>query len=237
MYSFESRVRYSETDQNHRLSVFGMVNYFQDSSTAHTEDAWMTLPELMEKEGAAWFINFWQIDINRLPEMGERITVGTNPHTFRGFVGYRNYFLKSESGEMLVIANSEWTFVDMHTLSPKRAPKNIAEIYGAAEPMEMEYLPRKIKIQGEEEKTDETVVVRRHMLDMNGHTNNAQYVSAAADFLPDGFEFDRIRTEYKRAAQLGETMHVRLYRAPGFFTVSLCDENGGAYAITEFSKR
>ena len=30
MYSFESRIRYSEVDQNQELSVTGIINYLQD---------------------------------------------------------------------------------------------------------------------------------------------------------------------------------------------------------------
>lgn len=34
MYSFESRIRYSEVDQNQELSVTGIINYLQDCSTS-----------------------------------------------------------------------------------------------------------------------------------------------------------------------------------------------------------
>ena len=38
MYTFDSRVRYSETDVNGTLSVTAAVNYFQDCSTFQSED-------------------------------------------------------------------------------------------------------------------------------------------------------------------------------------------------------
>ena len=38
MYTFESRVRYSETDENGLLSIAGIVDYFQDVSTFQSED-------------------------------------------------------------------------------------------------------------------------------------------------------------------------------------------------------
>ena len=38
MYSFESRIRYSEVDQNQELSVTGIINYLQDCSTFQSED-------------------------------------------------------------------------------------------------------------------------------------------------------------------------------------------------------
>ena len=39
MYSFDSRVRYSETGENGRLSIRGMIDYMQDCSTFQSEDA------------------------------------------------------------------------------------------------------------------------------------------------------------------------------------------------------
>ena len=42
-YSFNSRVRYSETGENGKLTLPGVLNYFQDCCTFHAEkitDIW-----------------------------------------------------------------------------------------------------------------------------------------------------------------------------------------------------
>lgn len=38
MYTFTSRVRFSETDENGKLSLAGIMNYLQDCSVFHSED-------------------------------------------------------------------------------------------------------------------------------------------------------------------------------------------------------
>ena len=38
MYTFESRIRYSETGSEGRLTMASLINYFQDCSTFHSED-------------------------------------------------------------------------------------------------------------------------------------------------------------------------------------------------------
>ena len=38
MYEMRSRVRYSETDADARLSLVGIMNYMQDCSTQQSED-------------------------------------------------------------------------------------------------------------------------------------------------------------------------------------------------------
>ena len=41
MYSFNSRVRYSEVNKDGRLKLVSLLDYFQDCSTFHSEDAGM----------------------------------------------------------------------------------------------------------------------------------------------------------------------------------------------------
>ena len=38
MYTFDSRIRYSETDETGALSLLGVINYMQDCSTFQSED-------------------------------------------------------------------------------------------------------------------------------------------------------------------------------------------------------
>ena len=82
MYQFDSRVRYSETDEKGRLSVTGIMNYFQDCSTFQSEDIGMGVSYLKEHH-QAWWLSSWQIIIDRYPVLGERITIGTWPYDFR----------------------------------------------------------------------------------------------------------------------------------------------------------
>ena len=39
MYEFKSRVRYSEIDHRGTMTLPALINYFQDSSTFHSEEA------------------------------------------------------------------------------------------------------------------------------------------------------------------------------------------------------
>ena len=52
MYSFDSRVRYSEVDEDRKLSLTGVINYMQDCSTFQSEDLNMGIDYLAEKHRA-----------------------------------------------------------------------------------------------------------------------------------------------------------------------------------------
>ena len=104
MYHFDSRVRYSETDEQGQLSLTGILNYFQDCSTFQSEDLGMGVGYLKE-HGRAWWLTSWQIVIDRYPSLGEEITVSTWPYDFKGLYGYRNFAITGSDGRYAARAN------------------------------------------------------------------------------------------------------------------------------------
>ena len=69
MYTFDSRIRYSETDETGALSLLGVINYMQDCSTFQSEDIGLGV-EYLEKKKRAWLLSSWRIVIDRYPEEG-----------------------------------------------------------------------------------------------------------------------------------------------------------------------
>ena len=236
MFSFDSRIRYSETDYTGHLSIRAMLELFQDCATLHTDAAGLSLAVLRGR-GQAWVLNAWQADIERLPVMDEQVRVSTYPYGFHGFVGFRNFTLETPGGERLVTANSQWTLVDPATAHPVHVPDDIPVKYGAGDKLEMDYVPRRIKLPETEPVLLPEVKIVRHMLDTNGHVNNARYAELACDCLPDGFEFDRLRIEYKNPALPGGAIVPKVYPEGGAVTVALCPEEGKTFSVLEFSKR
>ena len=49
MYTFDSRVRFSEVDHTELLTLPGLVNYFQDCSTFQSEDIGYGVEELQSR--------------------------------------------------------------------------------------------------------------------------------------------------------------------------------------------
>ena len=108
MYTFDSRVRYSETGEEGLLSLPAIVDYFQDVSTFQSEDLGIGIDFLKEKD-LLWVMSAWQVVVHRYPALGEKIRIGTIPYELRGFMGLRNFFMDTEGGERLAAANSVWS--------------------------------------------------------------------------------------------------------------------------------
>ena len=233
MYTFESRIRYSEVDEQQKLTLPALLDYFQDCSTFQSDDLGVGMDYLIPLN-LAWVLNSWQIDVERFPKEGERVRIGTIPYLLKGPLGYRNFFMEDLEGNRIASAATVWTLLNMERGVPTNAPKEVLEAYPIEEKLDMEYLPRKIKFEGEGTKL-ESVTVSKHHLDANHHVNNGQYVRMAMELVPEGIDPHRLRVEYKAQAKLGYEIYPVYYKGENTHVVSLNDAEGNPYAVVEFT--
>lgn len=235
MYTWNSRVRFSEIGEDKRLTLDGILNYFQDSSTFHSEDIGNGM-EVVENLKRVWVLSSWQIVVNEYPKIGERIQLGTWPYDFNRFFGGRNFIMHGEDGRVLAYANSLWTYLNAENGRPVRVDERILELYTLEPKYDMEYADRKIALP--EEITEQNrFPVEVYHLDTNHHVNNGQYVKMAGAYLPKEFEIAQMRAEYKKSAVLGDWICPKVYMEEEKVLVSLEDEAGNAFAVVEFLKR
>ena len=232
-YEFNGKIRYSEVGENARLTLNGLVNYFQDTSTFQSEYLKVGI-EYLKEHHLAWILSSWQIVIHRLPKLCEQVTVQTWAYEFKGFYGMRNFALLDEQGELTARANSVWVLFDTQQQRPVRITPEIGDCYGAEPRLEMEYAPRKISVP-KEGTTEEPILVGKHHLDTNHHVNNGQYITWAQDYLPEGFHIHQMRADYRMQARLHDEITPIVSRLEDQVTVQLCDRERKPYAVVEFS--
>lgn len=235
MYTFESRIRYSECDSTGKLSLYAMVNYFQDCSTFQSEDLGVGL-QYLEERHQAWLLASWQIIVNRFPKIGERVIVGTIPYILKDFLGHRNFFMKTADGEILAQANSLWTLIDMQTMKPAHPTPDMVEGYVLEPRLDMEYAGRKIVID-EGGREEQPIRVEQYHLDTNHHVNNAQFVNMAMAYLPEGFQLRQLRVEYKKQARLGDELIPYVVETPEKCEIVLRDAAGNVFINTEWQAK
>ena len=137
MYSFDSRVRYSEVGADGKMSLCSVIHYMQDCSIFQSEDLGVGIA-VLKQEKKAWLLSSWQIEIGRRPRLGERLTVGTWASGFKAMYGYRNFILRDESGDDAVRAASIWIYMNLETGRPEKVDDFVAEIYRPEPALEME---------------------------------------------------------------------------------------------------
>ena len=207
MYSFTSRIRFSEVDTHLNLTLGSVIDYFQDCSTFHSEAVGMNIARLSAMK-RAWILSSWQIVPVRFPKLGEKVTISTWPYDFHGFFGYRNFTMTGEDGECLVYANSIWIYMDTETGRPVKVDQEQEACFRIEEKFPMKYADRKIRMPEETE-----------------------------EYLPEGFALKEMQTEYKKAAMLHDVIVPRVAREDGRLTVALTDAGGRPYAVVVFQEK
>lgn len=234
MYVFDSRVRYSEIGKDGKLTMASLINYFQDVSTFHSEDLGIGV-EYCEENGVVWLMTYWQIEVVRYPSLGEKIHVKTAPYEFKGFMGFRNFVMTTESEEVLAYANSIWTLVNFEKMIPTRPTADMLERYILEPKYDMEYLERKVKMPDGGKEADE-IVVKSYHLDTNNHVNNGQYIAMAMELASkESRTVTRLRAEYKKAAMLQDAICPMVYEEENRDVVSLNAADGSPYCVVELT--
>lgn len=231
-YTLEGRVRFSEVDHTRRITLPGIINYFQDCSTFHSESLGVGLSYCAERK-RVWILSAWQVEIARYPVMGESVKVCTWATKFDGLLGLRNFSMEDGGRQMAAWANSVWVYMDVEKGRPTKPDKREIELYGTEEPLSMEYASRKIELpEGFEE--GEPFPVRKYHIDTNEHVNNCQYVQMALEGLEKPMEVKRMRVEYKKSAVYGDIIYPKTAYEKDRAVTELCDKAGKAFAVVEF---
>ena len=232
MYTFDSRIRFSESDSQGYLPLTGLLNYFQDASTFQSEDLGRGLA-YTKANNLVWVLSAWQIVVDRYPKLGDRVTIGTFPYDFKAFIGLRNFCMMDENGEYLARANSVWSLLSTENGKPVQPSEELLSAYELEEKLDMEYAPRKISVPAGGQVVDVVTVKKQH-LDTNHHVNNGQYVTIAMEYLPENFVIRQMRAEYKKQAFLEDALHAYVVKLEEGYLIALTDEGGAPYVSVEF---
>lgn len=235
MYSYQSRIRYSELDETGHLKMESLLDYFQDCSTFHSEDIGLGV-EYLKKNQLIWAMSSWQIVVERFPRLGETVTIATAPYDFKGFIGYRNFLMTDENGSRLAYANTIWSLIDTETARPQKPTEEMLAGYVLEPKLDMDYAPRRIALP-DELTEGEPVVIRAHHLDTNHHVNNGQYVRIAMDSLKKTCRIRQLRAEYKKQSVLGDVLIPATASINDHcFVAALKDRSGAVCCIVELQE-
>lgn len=231
-YTFESRVRFSEVDHTKKMTLPGIINYFQDCSIFQSESLGLGVDYLAERR-KAWVLSAWQVEVLRYPEIAEAVSVHTWATNFKSMLGERNFCMKDQAGGRIACANSVWVYMDLEKGRPTRPPEEEISRYGTGEPLDMGQVSRKIMLPDRME-AKAPFAVKRYHIDTNEHVNNCQYVQMAMELMEDETVVHHLRAEYKKSAVCGDMIIPRAGSDAGRTVIELCGRDGSPYAVVEF---
>lgn len=232
MFSMTEICTPTRVDEYGKLKLFSAFQMMYDCLDVATE-AEPQAKEFLEKERRGQFLASRQVEIVRVPDKNERLTIQTSVFDCKELYGFRNDIIRDAAGEPCYLSWSMGAFIDIDTGRLKKLPKELIESITYDEKYPMEYKERRIRLPKGDSMECASVVVTRNDIDYNHHMNNSHYIRIATEILPDFFSPKSVRVEYKTPALMGQKLTPTLMVDDNTFYVILSNEKS-VCAIMEF---
>jgi len=167
----------SMVNTSRECKMDAICNILQEVAGRHANARKIGFFELEEK-GMFWALSRLRLRVHRYPVWQEKIQINTWVHKMRGPISYRNFNLLDEQGELVAVACTLWSAVDINQRRPARIAADDFPILSDRPPACGE--PAKIKPPTRVDK-ETTYTVRYSDLDMVEHVNNVRYLTWLID--------------------------------------------------------
>ena len=233
MYSLKYKVTTSTCDSEGRLKLYSALQMMQDCSEMWI-DSEPGVKQYFAEQNMAQLLASRQVEIIRVPEYKEELTVTTSVYGMKPMFGFRNTFIYDAEGEPCYKTWSMGAFVDKSNGKLKRVDDATIASMALEPQLEMTYKDRRIILPKEGGETLDPIRVLRADIDYNKHLNNANYIRMAMELLPEDFEVKGLRVEYRMPAKLGDLLVPTVYQIDEGIIISLAIGNEVS-AIIEFT--
>ena len=233
MYSLKYKVTTSTCDSEGRLKLYSALQMMQDCSEMWI-DSEPGVKQYFAEQNMAQLLATRQVEIVRVPQFKEELTVTSTVYGMKPMFGFRNTFIYDAEGRPCYKTWSMGAFVDKATGTLKRVDDATIASMAIEPQLEMNYRDRRIIPPKEGGTLLDPVRVMRADIDYNHHVNNANYVRIAMELLPEDFKVSGLRVEYRVAAKTGDVLTPTMYVVEGGIIISLSIGNNVS-TIIEFT--
>ena len=233
MYSLKYKVTTSTCDSEGRLKLFSALQMMQDCSEMWI-DSEPGVKQYFTEQNMAQLLATRQVEIVRVPEYKEELTVTTSVYGMKPMFGFRNTFIYDAQGKPCYKTWSMGAFVDKAVGKLKRVDDATIQSMTLDPKLDMNYKDRRIILPKNSGEVLEPIKVLRADIDYNKHMNNANYVRMAMELLPENFVISGLRVEYRVAAKLGDMLKPTIFQSADGIIVSL-SIGSEVSAIIEFT--
>lgn len=199
-------------EQNYRVNVayvgpsglitnIGMLSILEDVACRHSDIAGLGIMDIPVKH-LSWMVLAWKVTILKRVPYGTNLKICTWAKIYNKFQTTRDFEVFDENGDVVCIATSKWTLVDIKKSSITKITDEIIENY---EPEERNVFknPEIDKLIEPSSFSNEFIYkTQRRDIDVNEHMHNLNYLDVAYEALPEDVYFsdecNHIEIMYKK---------------------------------------
>lgn len=208
-YQKQYNIRSYECDRNNNLRILTLMNIFQDMADNDASRLGFGLQFCIDN-GMTWVGSNYALEIDRLPNMHENITIETWPSAKNKLSAYRDYEVFGEDGASIIRASSQWVLIDLN----RKRPISVIDNMPLHKPLEVRAVDTNFPKIGEVERTDSQFKfrVRFDDIDLNKHINNAVYILWATEAVEADFRLNhnpaKIDINFRKEGYMGEKIMI-----------------------------
>ena len=192
---------------NGRMSIGALARQMQRITQIHfDQEAGLTGEELLDK-GLSWVISWTNIELERLPDKGEKVILRIWPGKNKVNLYSRIYAMYTEAGEPLMTTSSLFLLMDQKTRTVAVQPEEMRIM----NPITISGEPNLPKLQQKFPKifrNQSLRIVSSDEIDYNGHLNNSRYLDWTEALLDEEFYAEHtpknIWVQYAKELREGE---------------------------------
>lgn len=185
-YRKEFQIRPTEVDRYGRLKPSAMLLYIQQTAGEHSDSFDLTYDALAQR-GIFWAVIRHKIEVTRLPQENETITLETWPMPTTRVAYPRSTVAYDAQGNVLFRSICLWILMDLKNRSMLLPAKSGVVVDGFMRGDELS-TPKSLIPLALTKLNSRQVVFSD--LDRNGHMNNARYLDWVQDLLPSEYHRD-----------------------------------------------
>ena len=183
-YQMKMKIPFDMADMNGHIKLPDVILLSLQVSGMQSINLGVSDKDVLEQYNLVWIITDYDIDVVRLPQFAEEITIETEALTYNRLFCYRRFTIYDEAGQEII--HMVATFVLMDRESRKVHPV-VPEIVAPYQSEFSKKLLRGPKYAELEDAISKDYHVRFYDLDMNGHVNNSKYLDWIFEVMGAGF--------------------------------------------------
>jgi acyl-ACP thioesterase len=178
------RIRTFDCGADGNIHLYALMQYMQEIAAGHADELGFGF-ERMSEMNAYWVLSNIGLEIARLPQRDENLTIKTWPSGYSRTVATREFVGHDNNNDEIFRAGSDWMVLNRKTNKLRNLFRLDLDLPKTGQKVLSERL-RRLEPCGDYKSIDRTRVPYS-AIDLNGHVNNTEYVRWGVDALRRAF--------------------------------------------------
>lgn len=206
-------------NSNKQMTIPALVQLMHETAMQHVLRLKVSVWDL-EKQDISWVLHQLQLEVTRIPILGEQLRIETFPSGFEKLLTYRTYRVFDQEDRLIATASTSWLVMNLRTRRVARIPKNISDLLlKIIDTIAEEQSFQKIVLPAMKQVDRERLfTVNWHDLDFNDHLSNVTYLNWMLEALEPAVlkqqQLVRMAVNFKLEANYNDQIHSQLQVLP-----------------------